>query len=195
MIGYLHGTLIFSDEQLLTVLVNGMGYEVFVGNSSHWQSVNLEDEISVWVHTHVREDQLSLFGFPSVEHRQWFKFLTTVSGVGPKIAMAMICSLSPEEIYASIRDGHPAGLTSVSGVGKKMAERIILELKSKLGSIPMSSEPAGGSVWRELADALIGLGFPDTKIRAVIKLLQENEDPGTGLNHLLKTALQKINQC
>jgi len=199
----LTGTLVALEEAVATVDVGGVGYEVFVGKSPNLPQPGPGEPLTLWIHTFVREDQFSLYGFPSQGHRAVFRKLTTVSGVGPKLAFAIMATLEPEVVVEAVNKSDLRTLSSVSGVGRKVAERLALELKGKLDDLGFSLGRGLGAgrasvpdVWRELAAALEGLGFPDARIRTVLRWLQDEADTEqANLQSLLKRALQKINSC
>ena len=200
MIGHLTGKLLAEDEQTIIVDVNGVGYELFVGGAKEIGKIG--ETVSVWVYTYVREDQITLFGFKEKLQKRIFLVLTGINGIGPKLAMAVLSQLSPGELVDAVTVGNTRVLRGVSGVGPKMAERMVLELKDKLGSVVKTHEwaQAGGSedagTWRELTEALTGLGFSDQQIRNVIRLLRKELKGETpDINQLLKSALQKIRNC
>jgi len=202
MIGHLSGKIIHQDEQSLLIDVGGVGYDVFVGNTSEAKIGEVGKAASVWVYTYVREDQLTLFGFKEQIQKKIFLVLTGINGIGPKLAMAVLSQLSPGELVDAVTLGNTKVLRGVSGVGPKMADRMVLELKDKLSGFVKSHEwaaAAGGDdlvVWRELTEALAGLGFSDTQVRNVIKLLRKELDGRKpDINELLKLALQKIRNC
>jgi len=199
MIGRLTGKLASLVDQVALIDVNGVGYEVYVGAASIGET---GEPATLWIHTHVREDQMTLFGFAEQIQKKVFLTLLGISGVGPKLAMAVVSQMSPQELIDAVAIGNAKLLTSVPGVGKKMAERIILELKDKLAGAVKSHQwnlAAGGAdaaLWRELTEALGGLGFTDHSVRNVITLLrQELAGQTPPLNQLLKLALQKIKNC
>ena len=200
VIGYLSGKLIEHADQNVIIDVQNVGYEVYVGKSPCCDLPHLGGNLSVWIHTHVREDQISLFGFRTPQQRRLFVLLNTISGVGPKLAYAILGQFNESQLVRAIGSGDAALLKSVPGVGKKMAERIVLELSEKLGGLVGlelgSAHTVVGSIWGDLVDALTGLGFPEPKIKNVIRLLQsEYVDNQPPLDQLVKTALQKINAC
>ena len=200
MIGYLKGTLIHVEEQTVIVEVAGVGYEVYVGGAVD-QLGQPGSSVTLWVHTHVREDALSLFGFREAIQKKIFLILTGITGIGPKLAMSVIGQLSPGELVDAVTVGNTRLLRGVPGVGPKMADRMVLELKDKLAAFIKKHQwaaSADGSalVWQELTQALGGLGFSDSDIRNVLKLLRKTyKDQTPDINELLKTALQKIRNC
>lgn len=176
MIGYLKGKVIDRSEDRLLVDVNGVGYDVGVPNSF---SVGGE-EVELFVYTHVREDILALYGFQSREELDFFKSLLSVSGIGPKVALAIIGSAPINNLRDSISKGDPTLLSAVSGVGKKTAEKAVVELKGKLGYIG-----SGGGIFahdgsEEIIEALTGLGFQKQEVieglKSVPADLESNDD-------------------
>lgn len=201
MIGFLTGKVRFSDEQQVIIQTGGVGYEIFLGEKGK-DLAQVDQEVSLWIYTHVREDQITLFGFQEIVEKKLFLLLTTVSGVGPKLAMAIVSQMPPQDLLDAITFGNVKALCRVSGVGKKVADRLILELKNKLAQVldlyqvSPSQTSEETSTWRDLGEALSGLGFPDVKIRNVIKLArQEHKSASPDINVLLKFALKKIKDC
>jgi len=168
MIGYLKGKVIDRTPDRVILDVNNVGYEISVP-----ANVRLTDDfVELYIYTHVREDQLALFGFAKKEDEEFFKSLLSVSGIGPKVALAIIGSAPIEQLKNSISKGDPSMLSAVSGVGKKTAEKAVIELKGKLGSID------GGQMFMEtgadeILDALIGLGFQRAEIIEGLKRIPE----------------------
>ena len=202
MIGYLSGVVLSMDEQTVLLNVNGVGYEVFVGNTASAAPGQVGEKAELWIVTYVREDQITLFGFKEAMSKTVFNILVSINGIGPKLAMAVLSTLSPSELVEAITVSDLRVLRGVPGVGKKMAERMILELKDKLAGLLKEADWAtttGGeslAVWRDLTEALTGLGFSDHKSRNVIKLLKsESDGQSPDINQLLKLALQKIKDC
>ena len=180
MIGRLSGKIVEdSAEGVIVIDVGGVGYEVSVPLGALGRaSRGADDVVTLYVHTHVREDMFALYGFPSRDDRVAFRALISVSSVGPKIAMAILGGLSAGELAAIIARGEVARLVAVPGIGKKTAERLILELKGKLQaspvaitktSAPTSAAPEGQA--ELLAGALTRMGFrPAEAERAVTAL-------------------------
>jgi Holliday junction DNA helicase RuvA len=180
LIGRLSGKIVEdSAEGVIVIDVGGVGYEVSVPLGTLGRaSRDADDVVTLYVHTHVREDMFALYGFPSRDDRVAFRALISVSSVGPKIAMAILGGLSAGELAAIIARGEVARLVAVPGIGKKTAERLILELKGKLQaspvaitktSAPTSAAPEGQA--ELLAGALTRMGFrPAEAERAVTAL-------------------------
>jgi Holliday junction DNA helicase RuvA len=132
MIGFLRGRVLEKQPNRVLVDVNGVGYEVFIPLSTFYEVGDEGAEVALRIHTHVREDALQLFGFLTVLERQMFERLITVSGIGPKLAIAVLSGLETRDLLAAVQRADIARLTTIPGVGKKTAERIVLELKDRL---------------------------------------------------------------
>ncbi|GAB2517778.1 Holliday junction branch migration protein RuvA [Nocardia heshunensis] len=143
----------------------------------------------------VREDSMTLFGFADTETRELFVLLQTVSGVGPKLAMAVLAVLEPEALRKALAESNVAALTRVPGVGKRGAERMVVELRDKVNLVPVQSGPPGSGpaaavtpVREQVVDALIGLGFPARQAEGAVDAVLV-DDPDLGTSQALRTAL------
>lgn len=148
----------------------------------------------LWVHLAVREDALTLFGFLAQAEKEFFLSLTNVSGVGPKIGLSLLSTFTPDEIVSAIRANQPSHLARASGVGKKLAEKIIVELKDKLGSLPtLASTGATNALvqgpFAEVVSALQNLGYSPKVAETAGQKALENQ-PDASFDQLFKTALQ-----
>lgn len=158
MIGYLEGQILLVTDENLYLSVGGVGYELLCAKHhlEGWGAC-LSEKLSVWVYTHVREDALSLFGFSSLEEKNFFLTLLKVNGVGPKLALNIISGARLPEIIRMIESGDAKALSTLPKVGKKTAEQIILSLKGKLVEIEKS--PPQMKMHIEIVSALVNLGF------------------------------------
>lgn len=166
MIAFLRGHILEKQPQRLVVDVNGVGYEVLVPLSTYFDSAEPGSgtEVTLHVHTHVREDALQLFGFGSRLELDLFTRLISISGIGPKLALAVLSGIEPAELVRAVRAQNIARLTGIPGIGKKTAERIGLELKDKLpdgfgvsGRVALSPND---QLRADLLSALANLGYP-----------------------------------
>lgn len=176
--------------QDLTVLVNGVGYGVHVGSKTLGQ-VHDGLPVKMWIYTHVREEALELFGFSSTADRELFKLLLSVSGVGPKTALG-ITDYSSEQIIHAVQTADVSLFSAVPRVGKKLAQKIIIELKPKLGSLQELNLGPRTDQERDVMEALQALGFSDTDIQRVIASLEITEDLESSV--LIKRAIQLVSQ-
>ena len=166
MIAALRGRLLEKSPTRVVVDVQGVGYEVHVPLSTYYDLAEEGGDVQLRVHTHVREDALQLYGFLTELERQMFGRLITVSGVGPKLAVAVLSGLETRDLVAAVQRADVARLTTIPGVGKKTAERIVLELKDRLTplAVPAVEEPSPASSQSErlrvdLLSALQNLGY------------------------------------
>ncbi len=163
MIAHLRGRLLEKHPNRVIVDVQGVGYEAHVPLSTFYGLPEPGGEVSLRVHTHVREDAISLFGFASLLELQIFERLIAVSGIGPKVALAVLSGIEPAELVAAVQRGDVVRLTAIPGVGKKTAERIGLELKDRLplavDAQPATVSDAGDSLRVDLLSALLNLGY------------------------------------
>lgn len=198
MIGQLRGRLADRRPNQIIVDVGGVGYLVQVPLSTYAALGELHSEVSLLIHTHVREDALVLYGFVSSREKHFFELLLTASGVGPSLALKILSGMSVEELVPAIRASDLVRLTKIPGVGRKTAERIVVELKDKLESVAVLSEsaekaapvsPAG--VEADVISALINLGY---EARVAEKAVDEaKRETGTAsFEKLLKLALQDL---
>src|SRR6266849_5672241 len=157
MIAHLRGKLAQKDPARIVVDVNGVGYEVFIPLTTFTALPETGFEVSIDVHTHVREDVIALYGFSTRRERMIFEKLMTISGIGPKLAVTIPSGGSVEELVGAIKRSYLARLTAIPGVGKKTAERIILELKDKFQDFVEA--PAKSGVEADVLSALENLGY------------------------------------
>jgi len=174
MIGYLEGEIRFTSKGRIILFVNGIGFIVFVPSSTSFLE---KENVSLFIHTHLREDNLSLFGFASAEDLDLFELLISVSGVGPKIGLGIFSVSEAENIVHAIETSNLSFFTSISGVGKKTAQRIILYLKSKLSKGDINMKNLEGS--SELVDSLTSLGFQKNEISIIISDIDNSLPLGT----------------
>lgn len=165
MIAYLRGRILEKQPSRVVVDVSGVGYDVSVPLSTFYTAGEPGAEIALRIHTHVREDQLALFGFATVLELTMFERLIGISGIGPRLALAVLSGMEPRELATAIERGDLARLTRIPGVGKKTAERIVVELRDRLpkalaGMVDQAGAPAPADARRDdLASALGNLGY------------------------------------
>jgi Holliday junction DNA helicase RuvA len=191
MIAFLTGRIAEKGLSYCVLEVHGVGYRMVMSTTSLAALPAERDEVTVLTHMHVREDELSLFGFENREEKALFERLITVSGVGPKVALAALSSYAPAALVEAIAREDVAIISSVPGIGKKTAQRIILELKDKLGMPDLAVAPSGTTADAavEARDALVSMGF--SAAEAVSALKGYEGAPGDA-NSLLKHALRRL---
>jgi holliday junction DNA helicase RuvA len=195
MIGQLRGRLIDKRSNQVLVDVGGVGYIVQVPLSTYAALEELHTEVTLLIHTHVREDTLALYGFLSSREKHLFEMLLSASGVGPSLALKILSGMSVEELVPAIRGNDLARLTKIPGVGRKTAERMVVELKDKLDGVtvaverPAASSPAG--IDADVVSALVNLGY---EARAAENAVAEarRETSGANFEKLLRASLQTL---
>ena len=187
MIASVEGIVDAAYADYLVVAVNGIGYKVFVPRST----VFVSEGDSVYLHTEmiVREDFMALYGFTSIAERDTFIRLITVSGVGPKVAMSILGTMSIDSLRNAVSSGQPELLTRVPGIGKKMAEKIVFELKDKLkGADGLISAGAVSDVNKDVLDALTSFGYSIAEAQAALEALPP--DTPNNFEERMRRALQ-----
>ncbi len=178
-----------------TIDVSGVGYGVLISLGTYGTLPDAGSEVSLPVHTYVREDQLVLFGFASAEERTLFLKLISISGVGPKTAMAILSGLPPHDLVQAIAGGDVAKLSTVPGVGKKTAERMVVELKDSIGrDVKIASASAGrgrvDSIKEDALSALLNLGYQRAVAENVLKKSEWTEN--ITVEEALRSALREL---
>ena len=186
MIGRLRGVLAGVTPTGVLLDVHGVGHEVAVSSRGLAQLPPVGEEVVLHTHLHVREDQLALFGFPTADQRDLFRLLIGVSGVGPKVALAILGTLSVDELRSAVVADDVASLTAVPGIGKRSAQKLLLELRPRL-EVPDIGMAASGST-AEVRAALEGLGYGAEEIRGALSGLPTDLPVET----LLKRSLQEL---
>ncbi len=174
MIGLIQGNVTHKDDRSAIITTGGLGYVVFLPTHTLAQA-NLGSEVTLWTHLAVREDALDLFGFTDREELTYFKLLIGISGIGPKSALAILSLAPPSTLRQAVLAGQTDYLTKVSGIGRKSAEKIIIELRDKLGALE-TSELMHASGDNDLLDALQALGYQPRDIRDIIQKIPEGAD-------------------
>ena len=187
MIGRLHGKLIEKTPPQVLVDVGGVGYEVDVPMSTFCNLPAEGSEITLLTHFIVREDAQLLYGFATAAERQTFRALIRISGVGPRIALAVLSGMSTQDLADAVEQGNATLLTRVPGIGKKTADRLVLELKGKLAGNAFA--PAGGAASAAQADilsALMALGYSAREAQASVRALPAEVTVSEGIRLALK---------
>jgi Holliday junction DNA helicase RuvA len=194
MIAHLRGRLFSKRPGQAIVEAAGVGYDVTISVPTFTALPAEGAEVSLHIHTQVREDLLALFGFLELQEKRLFERLITVSGVGPKLAVTILSGLNPERTVAAIRAQDHATLTRIPGVGKKLAERLVVELKDKLED--MATAPAvasAGPAAEDVLSALVNLGYQRPAAQKAIETaVGKNKAAGESFDELFRAALQLI---
>jgi len=197
MIAFLRGRVLDKHPNRIVVDVNGVGYELYVPLSTYYHVGDAGTEISLRVHTHVREDALQLFGFLTPLEQLLFERLIGISGIGPKLAIAVLSGIETRELVVSVQRADIARLTRIPGIGKKTAERIVLELKDRLGDVAPADagageqRPSADRLRDDLVSALENLGYHRPLAEKAADAAR-SRDSGAMFEDALKSALREL---
>jgi Holliday junction DNA helicase RuvA len=196
MIAMLTGQIAYKSPDHIVLDVNGVGYRVLIPFSTYYELPE-EGTVSLQIHTSVREDAIQLYGFRTRLEKSFFQLLISVSGIGPKLGRDILSNIQPAALANALSQGDIHKLSAIPGIGKKTAERLILELKEKVGKLDMTSVPAAerrelpaGDVMDDVASALLNLGYKEPQVRKALGGLDASG--GAGVEELLKQALKVL---
>lgn len=199
MIAALTGKLACKSPSQITLDVQGVGYELFIPLSTFYSLPDIHQSVSLRVHTHLREDALQLFGFLTAREKDAFILLTGISGIGPKLALSVLSTLSVTDLASAIQSGDIGKLSTVPGIGKKSAERMVLELKDKvarLQSVSASVAPAidglSSQVHEDALSALVNLGYRAQEAKDIIKRITQSQSDPIPLKDLIRETLKEL---
>ena len=203
MIFHLNGTLSLKTDDFIVVECSGVGYQIYIPYNMHAKLPSHGTPLQIFTYHHIREDNQQLFGFASIEDREFFMLLTSVSGVGPKVGLKILSEFSTDELAQAIMTGNLAVLTQVPGVGKKVAERLVIELKdklSKLNFVVSPDSPSGSSLAdslnreheQDLLLALKTLGYSSDEIKRAIASSSGALESGMTLEQSIKVLLKHL---
>ncbi|HEV7786309.1 MAG TPA: Holliday junction branch migration protein RuvA [Thermoanaerobaculia bacterium] len=198
MIGFLHGQLLKASPERLLLDVQGVGYEVNIPLSTWYEVEKRRDEpVRLFIHTHMREDGIALFGFWTEREKLLFERLIAVSGIGPRLGRVVLSGMAPDDLLGAIAAGDVARLSTIPGVGKKTAERMVLELRDKMrelaADLPDAVKAAPGAD-QDVVSALVNLGYKSSLAeRAVGEVRRER--PDAVFNELLRASLNRLSRA
>jgi len=199
MIAKLTGQLIAKAPSHIILDVQGVGYEVLIPLSTYFALPELQDSLSLNVFTHVREDAIQLFGFLTVSEKDTFVMLTNISGVGGKLALSVLSTLSVSDLIAAIQKNDEDKLSSVPGIGKKSASRIVLELKDKIArldsDLALPTKPAlPDQIQYDAVSALVNLGYRSRDVKDIIAKICRDQTTPPLLDYLIREALKQLSK-
>lgn len=188
MIAQISGTLVRKDPAGVVVETGGVGYEVLVPVSTLSELPEVGEEVRLFTYQYVREDALALYGFTTQAEQRLFTQLLSVSGIGPKVALAILSISNPDDIRAAISGGDADFIASVPGIGKKTADRVIVDLQDKMEMVTAEGTPKGTT---EVVEALVGLGYSSKEARETVGKVARQT---TSDDEMLKAALKELAQ-
>jgi len=193
MIGYLTGKIISAKPTQILLDVNGVGYDIKISINT-FEKLNEKEVVSLHIHTNVKEDSITLYGFYSEAEKNMFELLISISGVGPKSTLSLLSGISTDDLKQAIITSNIERIVAVPGIGRKTAERLILELKNKVRDIKEEGiTPTRPSAQKEAISALTTLGYNTASSeKAVNKILSDL--PECSLEELIKRSLQELNR-
>lgn len=200
MIAHIRGRLMRKTTEAVVIDVNGVGYEVFIPLTTYYQLPDMGQELSLNVHTNVREDAIQLYGFLTHEEKEGFQLLISVSGVGPKLARNILSGIPVGELVNAIASSDRARLNSIPGIGAKSAERLIVELKDKVKNLQRSEEAKGPAAREkdqlsvDVISALDNLGYRTALSEEAVKKARLLLASGFGFEELFKEALKLLSK-
>jgi Holliday junction DNA helicase RuvA len=195
MIAHLRGRVIAKHPNQAIVETGGVGYDVVISVPTFSELPGIGGEVALHIHTHVREDQIALFGFVRPEEKQLFEKLLSVSGIGPKLAITILSGMAAPDMVAAIKGNDVAKLTRIPGIGKKTAERMVLELRDKLehfGATPTA--PPASPVEEDVLSALVNLGYQRPAAERALATAAKNGGGPGSFDALFREALTALSK-
>ena len=200
MIGWLAGKVVQAAPDRLILDVGGVGYQVAIPLSTFYelQKADAGATVRLYIHTHVREDALALYGFWTERERELFERLIAVSGIGPRLAQVVLSGMAPDELIAALAAGDVARLVRIPGVGKKTAERMVVELRDKLQALAAQlpaarAAAASGGSDNDLVAALVNLGYKPSLAEGAVGAARKDA-PDAAFHELLRLALRRLSR-
>jgi len=202
MIAQIRGRLASKEPHRVVVDVNGIGYQIFIPLSTYYQLPDVPSEVFLHTHTHVREDAIQLFGFHTRDEQSLFELLQGVTGIGPRLATNILSGISVEELVPALSEGNLTRLRAVPGVGKKLAERLVVELREKVGSArlaatptaPAGPPPAQDRALEDVTSALVNLGCNRKEAARAAEAARQELGAAAEFEKLIKTALRALSE-
>ena len=197
MIAHFKGKLTRKSPVEITIDVNGVGYLIFVPLSTFYALPELGSEVSLGIHTHMREEALKLFGFYTTDEKKIFEKLITVNKVGPKLALTILSGMPPADLLSTIDSNDIAKLSTIPGIGRKTAERLILEMRDKLDGLSLEltvkKEPLPqNGLFDDALSALVNLGYKKSQAEQTLKKVYGEEGEESSIENLIKESLNLL---
>ena len=203
MIAHLSGSVLLKQPNMVVIDVVGVGYEVTIPVSTFYEIGEIGEPIALRIHTHVREDLIQLFGFRTGREKDLFLKLTSVTGIGPKLAITILSGMSPEELIPAIRTNDLGRLTAIPGIGKKTAERLVIELRDRMAAlsgpeldaaIAARTAPGGDAVRVDTVEALLTLGYQKAQAEKAVAKVLEQQGTDQSIEHVLRQSLKLLSR-
>ena len=197
MIAHLKGKLTYKSPIEIAIDVNGVGYQVFVPLSTFYALPELEEDVFLDIHTHMREESLKLFGFYTTDEKKIFEKLIAINKVGPKLALTILSGMSPAELFTTIDSNDIGKLSTIPGIGRKTAERLILEMRDKMDGISLDSDIKKDSIpqnglFDDALSALVNLGYKKNQAEQTLKKVYPEGEVGDSIEDIIKKSLNLL---
>ena len=197
MIAHLKGKLTHKSPVAIIIDVNGVGYQVFVPLSTFYALPELESEVSLGIHTHMREEALKLFGFYTIDEKIIFEKLIAINKVGPKLALTILSGMPPADILSTINSNDIVKLSTIPGIGRKTAERLILEMRDKLDGLSLdfiaTKDPGPEKgLFDDALSALVNLGYKKSQAELALKKVYAESAEDNSIENLIKDSLNLL---
>ena len=197
MIAHLKGKLTYKSPIEIAIDVNGVGYQVFVPLSTFYALPELEEDVFLDIHTHMREESLKLFGFYTTDEKRIFEKLIAINKVGPKLALTILSGMSPAELFTAIDSNNIGRLSTIPGIGRKTAERLILEMRDKMDGISLDSDIKKDSIpqnglFDDALSALVNLGYKKNQAEQTLKKVYPEGEVGDSIEDIIKKSLNLL---
>lgn len=192
MFEHIRGKLTAATPEKAIVEVGGLGYRLYIAFNSYAKLPAIGKEVFLFVYAHIREDSHKYFGFLTEGERDLFEQLNSISGVGPKTALALIGHMELAELHLAISQKNAMRLCKIPGIGKKTAERLLIELKDRVQKLPQAPVSGGGKTVEDAIAALVNLGYPWPRSQRAIKQVLDSKEKTPELSELITLALRQI---
>ena len=197
MIAHLKGKLTYKSPIEIAIDVNGVGYQVFVPLSTFYALPEVEEDVFLDIHTHMREESLKLFGFYTTDEKKIFEKLIAINKVGPKLALTILSGMPPAELFTTIDSNDIGKLSTIPGIGRKTAERLILEMRDKMDGISLDSGIQKDSIPQnglldDALSALVNLGYKKNQAEQTLKKVYPEGEVGDSIEDIIKKSLNLL---
>lgn len=196
MIGSLRGMVVQATPEMALIEVNGVGYTVHIPLSTYYEIERSAPQgpVRLFIHTHLREDELALFGFWTEREKRLFQKLIGVGGIGPRLARVILSGMAPDDLVAALAGGEVARLTTIPGIGRKTAERMVLELREQVSDLATEGVAHAGAEDEDVISALVNLGYKRAQAEQAVAA-ERRVAPGGAFHELLRTSLRRLSRA
>ncbi|MGB9734728.1 MAG: Holliday junction branch migration protein RuvA [bacterium] len=194
MLYHIKGTLVEKKQDSVVIDVDGIGFEVYVSSTTYLALPEEGNEVMLYIHTYIREDSITLYGFYTITERLLFKLLISVQGIGPKVARNILSNIHMDDFVAAIVTKDLARLSTVPGLGKKTAEKLVLELREKMGNIQFSTNASTSKhvLLSDAVSALVNLGYKQQQSKDIVEQVLKDNPALNSIEDVIKLSLRRL---